>query len=54
MQQVGNIALTILGLQIRNLDSEMTKLIQTLLRTLWQSREHNQFLRYVHFLPLCL
>ena len=45
MQQVGNIALTVPRLQIRNLDSEMTKLIQTRLESLWQSGEQDQFLQ---------
>lgn len=51
MQQVGNIAFTIPGLQIRNLDSEMTKLIQTRSGNLWQSREQDQFLQDVFAFP---
>lgn len=51
MQQVDNIALTIPRLQIRNLDSEMTKLIQTHSRSLQQRREQDQFLQDLFAFP---
>lgn len=51
MQQVGNIALTIPKLHRRNLDSEMTNLIQTHLGSLRQSREQDQFLQNVFAFP---
>ena len=51
MQQVGNIALTVPRLQIRNLDSEITKLIQTHSGSLWQSGEQDQFLQDVFAFP---
>lgn len=51
MQQVGNIALAVPGLQIRNLDSEMTKLIQTHSGSRWPSGEQDPLLQDVFAFP---